>query len=230
MIDAEKILKDLQERAEAAAESVDVDGKVEDAKALARKVKDRLETDETARNYAIGGGVLLAALLATKGGRKLTGSVAKTGLVAGLGALAYKAWQDRQGNAGASADDAAQAGFVTSDSADVDFSAAVVHAMATAAYADGVIDPDEMEAIDGAAREAGQDATDLVDGSMSEAASLDLIASAAKSPNHAAQLYAAAVLATGHQAPEESSFLAKLADRLGISPDHARAMGREAQA
>ncbi|MEL6245690.1 MAG: DUF533 domain-containing protein [Pseudomonadota bacterium] len=225
MVNVERLLEDLRNRAEAIADEVDVDAQVEDAKAMARRVKERLETDETARTYAMGGGVLLAALLATRGGRRLTGNVAKTGLVAGLGALAYRAWQQRQGEAAPSA---GAPGFVAGDAAEPDFSAAIVHAMATAAHADGVIDPEEMEALDGAARDAGGELSSLVDGSLDEAASLDLIARAAKTPNHAAQLYAAAALATGSQAPEESAFLNRLAERLGVSPQHASAIHSEA--
>lgn len=237
MVDITQILNDLQQRADAAMKDIDVDAKIDDAKGAAMKVKERLETDETARNLTIGGGVLLAALLATRGGRRLTGNVAKTGAVAALGALAYKAWQDR---ANPSADaakplnldtlpsnaDVEEAGFVIDPGSDPAFARALVHTMAVAAYADGVVDPSERAAIDGIVSTDGEDLTSLVDGSGTRAENLDLIALAASSPNHAAQLYAAAVVATASQSHAESSFLEQLAERLGIAPAHKAAIER----
>ncbi|MEL6752961.1 MAG: DUF533 domain-containing protein [Pseudomonadota bacterium] len=233
-MDIEQILKDLQLRAETAIEDFDVDAKVESAKETAVKVKERLETDEKARNLTIGGGVLLAGLLATRGGRRLVGTVAKTGAVAALGALAYKAWQDRGVSGGEIADhelpeaeDIQTAGFVIDAESDPAFARALVHAMATAAYADGVIDPDERAAIDGVVDTDEADLMALVDNSRSEDDCLDMIALAARTPNHAAQLYAAAAIATGEQGDKETGFLARLAVRLGIAKAHADAIGRE---
>ncbi|MEO0818632.1 MAG: DUF533 domain-containing protein [Pseudomonadota bacterium] len=232
-MDIEQILKDLQLRAETAVKDFDVDTKVESAKDTARKVKERLETDEQARNLTIGGGVLLAGLLATSGGRRLLGTVAKTGAVAGLGALAYKAWQERNNAAAPSehempeAEDIQAAGFVIDAESDPAFARALVHAMATAAYADGVIDPEERAAIDGVVETDDQDLMALVDNSKSEDDCLDMITLAARTPNHASQLYAAAAIATGDQSASEAGFLNRLAERLGIAKSHAAAIGRE---
>lgn len=225
MIDVEKILNELKSRAGELAESVDADTRLEDAKEMARKVKTRIETDENTRNAAIGGGALLALLMATGGGRKLIGGVAKTGAVAALGAVAYKAWQDRSGSGsgGAETDEEtlAQAGFVTGDATDPDFSLAIIQAMAAAANADGAIDAAEMEAIDKALKDAGADASALATGLSREEILLH-IASAARTPNHAAQLYAAASLGAADPSMAESDFLTALASKLGVNPDHAR--------
>lgn len=233
-MDIQQILRDLQLRAETAASDFDMDATVESAKDTARKVKERLETDETARNLTIGGGVLLAGLLATSGGRRLVGTVAKTGAVAALGALAYKAWQDRNATEAEIADhdmpeaeDIETAGFVINADSDPAFARALVHAMATAAYADGVIDPEERAAIDGVVSTGDEDLMALVDNSRSEADCIEMIALAARTPNHAAQLYAAAAIATGETSDKESGFLSRLADRLGIARAHADAIARE---
>jgi len=233
-MDIQQILRDLQLRAETAISEFDVDARIDDAKGAAEKVRKRLEEDESTRNLTIGGGVLLAGLLATNGGRRLLGTVAKTGAVAGLGALAYKAWQDRNTPGDEIADhdlpeaeDIQTAGFVVDAASEPAFARALVHAMATAAYADGVITPDERAAIDGVVETDEEDLMTLVDNSRSEADCLDMIALAARTPNHAAQLYTAAVIATGHQDAEEAGFLQRLADRLGIAPAHACAIARE---
>jgi len=236
-MDIQQILRDLQLRAETAISEFDVDARIDDAKGAAEKVRKRLEEDESTRNLTIGGGVLLAGLLATNGGRRLLGTVAKTGAVAGLGALAYKAWQERGGAShprpgdhayGADSGHLAAAGFVMDDAADPAFSRAVVHAMAAAAYADGVIDPAERAEIDGTGAAGDTDLEALVNGSMGRDETIELISLAARTPNHAAQLYAAAVLATGQQSPAESAFLSELAVALGVSPAHAEAMARDA--
>ncbi|MEO0467338.1 MAG: DUF533 domain-containing protein [Pseudomonadota bacterium] len=234
MVDVTQILKDLQLRAETAAEEFDVDTHVESAKDVALKVKERLETDETARNLTIGGGVLLAGMLASRGGRRMLGTVAKTGLVAAMGAAAYRAWQNRsEGSSADAPEDAppgvAALGYVADDAADSAFSEALVLAMASAAYADGVIDPNERANIDGMSLGADEAIARLVDGSHSLDDCLDLIVAAAKTPNLASQLYAAAVVASGAPSVEESEFLGQLARRLGIAADQAASLSRSMQ-
>ncbi|MEE9380935.1 MAG: DUF533 domain-containing protein, partial [Hyphomonadaceae bacterium] len=63
---------------------------------------------------------------------------------------------------------------------------------------------------------------------VSEDEALDQIAAGAFSPNHAAQLYAAAVVATGTPSDAEDAFLTRLAARLGIEASHAKALKEEA--
>jgi len=233
-MDIAKLFEDLQVRAQEAARGIDLDAKVLDARAVAQKVKTRLETDETARNLTIGGGVLLAAMLASRGGRRLVGGAARTGIVAGLGALAYKAWQDRNQTTAGEAEPIdvapetlAGTGYQTEAVADPAFSRAIIHAMAAAAYADGVIDPEERAAIDSVGETDDADLQALIDGSLGPEKSIDLIALAAETPNHAAQLYTAAVVATGRRSAAESNFLNALRGRLGISETHAAAIARE---
>lgn len=230
MLDARRILDDLKRQALELSRDVDLDQRLGDAKAAAQKVKTRLETDPQARTVAAGAGGLLAlGLLASKGGRKLLGNVAKTGVVAGLGALAYKAWADRQGRS--SSEEPAQqelkeAGFLIEVDKDPDFALALVHAMLGAAHADGELDKRERIAIDAALIRAGASEDDrrTLTGDMLEKERLALIVRGARSPNHAAELYAAAAVTAGEDGGAQSAFLTRLANALGIHADHALAI------
>jgi uncharacterized membrane protein YebE (DUF533 family) len=59
---------------------------------------------------------------------------------------------------------------------------------------------------------------------MPEKERLALIVKGARSPNHAAELYAAAAVTAGDDGGAQSTFLAKLANALGIHADHALAI------
>ena len=234
--DAKEVLASLKEQAAVAAREFDLDQKIDDARAAVDKVRERIDSDPKARNAAIGaGGVLLAGLLGTRGGRRLVGTVAKTGAVAALGALAYKAFQDRK-KEGFSAEDVdaselRRGGYAGEDmEEDQDFALAILRAMLASAYADGVLDAYEQRQLDEAFDRAGLSATarkELKDNASSPA-TLALIADAARSPNQAAELYAAAVVAAGETNGEENKFLNALADRLGVDKEYAAAIRREA--
>jgi uncharacterized membrane protein YebE (DUF533 family) len=228
MFDARRALDDFRRQAGDLARDFRLDERVGDAKSAAAKVRERLETDPQARTVAAGaGGLLLIGLLGSKGGRNLVGNIAKTGAVAALGALAYKAWSERQGRAGGEPAEAElkTAGFLIDADKDQEFALALVHAMLAAAYADGELDKGERIAVDAALIKAGaseEDRHTLLD-RMPEAERFDLIAKGARSPNHAAELYAAAA-ATASGEGEEALFLNRLAERLDLAQDHAAAI------
>ncbi|MEO1475028.1 MAG: DUF533 domain-containing protein [Pseudomonadota bacterium] len=227
MFNFEKVLADLQEEAAKVAEAVELERRVEQGKAKADDLKERLETDPQARMVAAGaGGLLLAGLLGTNGGRKLIGGVAKTGAVAALGALAYRTWQGRQEPTETEAAEAMAAGYVGEATASPEFSEAIVRIMVAAAQADGVIDEAERMAIDTELQKLGTDADEraMLTKPVSEEELFDAVVPQALSPNHAAQLYAAASVVAGVRAPGERAFLKRLADRLGVDHRHAAAM------
>jgi uncharacterized membrane protein YebE (DUF533 family) len=237
MIDARRILDDLQRQAAAMARDVDASGRIDDARTAAGKLRERLETDPAARTVAAGaGGLLLLGLLGSKGGRNLVGSIAKTGIVAGLGALAYKAWTERaadtQGRAGPGApqpQDLRSAGFQIEAGKDPAFDEALIHAMLGAAYSDGVIDKMERIAIEAALTRAGASEADRAEliGEMPAEDRIAKIVAGARSPNHAAELFAAAAAIAGETAAR-SPFLEELAEALGLSPETAAAIRRAA--
>ena len=141
--------------------------------------------------------------------------------------LAWQAWKNREGGPAEEAVVADADAFRIDPVENEDFSRAVIETMALAAHADGNIDADEMEAIDKALKDAGADIS-MLGASADKAQTLEDIVVAAKTPNHAAQLYAAACVATGETSGEEGDFLADLADRLAIHPRTAAAIRDQA--
>lgn len=230
MLDARKILADLQHQAELASRQIGDSGAIDKAKKAASDLKERLKTDPQAQAVAAGaGGLLLLGLLGSKGGRRLVGDIAQTGAVAALGALAYKTWMERHGkkvDEKTIVRDAQASGFPIDPASDPDFALAVVRTMLAAAYADGVIDAHEQRMIDGAKSKAQitEDERRMLAGDIPEAETLKLIAAAAKTPHHASELYAAAVLSAGELNDRESEFLRKLADKLGLNAEETKAL------
>ncbi len=230
MFDARKILADLQHQADLAAREIGESGALDKARKAAGDLRERLKTDPQARAVAAGaGGLLLLGLLGSRGGRRMVGDIAQTGAVAALGALAYKAWMNRHGrkvDEKTIVRDAQASGFPIDPSPDPEFALAIVRTMLAAAYADGVIDAPEQRIIDGAASKAQvtQDERRMLTNEIPEAETLGLIADAARTPHHASELYAAAVISAGELNDRESAFLKKLADRLGLSPDETSAL------
>ncbi len=230
MLDARKILADLQHQAELAARQIDESGAVDKAKKAAGDLRERLRTDPQAQAIAAGaGGLLLLGMLGSKGGRRLIGDIAQTGAVAALGALAYKTWMERHGkkvDEKTIVRDAQASGFPIDPSSDPEFAMAVVRTMLASAYADGVIDAHEQRIIDGAKAKAQitEDERRMLAGEVPEAETLRLIASAAKTPHHASELYAAAVISAGELNDRESAFLSKLADTLGLNANETTAL------
>ncbi|MEL6359820.1 MAG: DUF533 domain-containing protein [Pseudomonadota bacterium] len=224
MIDAKTILDDLKEQARTASEELNLEDAINDVSSAAEKVKDRIESDPNAKAAAVGvGGFLLAGLLGTQNGRNFVGSLAKTGAVAALGALAYKAWRERGSEETPEPDQLSSAGFPIDPHTDPTFSLAVVKIMIAAALADGRIDKYEQAFIDaafersGISKEAQKEYIDEFD----LPAAIDEAVDAARSPNHAAELYAAAVVVASDLEKDEAAFLERLAGRLGINSDYA---------
>jgi uncharacterized membrane protein YebE (DUF533 family) len=233
MLDARKILANLQHEAELAMEDIQSSGALDKAKKAANGVRERLKSDPGARTIAAGaGGLLVLGMLGSKGGRRLIGDIAQTGAVAALGALAYKTWMERHGRkAGANpVKEAGAAGFPIDPAADPEFALAVVRAMLASAYADGVLDAHEQKIVDGALVKADLAPAEraMLTNEVPEAETLRLIADAAKTPHHAAELYAAAIVSAGELNDRETAFLTKLADRLGLSADETRAIRESA--
>jgi uncharacterized membrane protein YebE (DUF533 family) len=231
-MDFQQILLDLQKQAKQAAKEHDLEGKLKKGKDLGEAALERLKTDRNTQIAAAGAGALIAAmLLGTKGGRRFVGGTAKTGAVAGLGALAYHAWMKSQGQKPDAKVEPAQLGYVTAKKAEPEFAEALVRTIVAAAWADGVLDEAEKVVIDGALKEAGLGGKDraILENTRPEAETLDKIAAGALSPNHAAQLFTAACVVTGDPTGAEAEFLNRLAARLGIAEAHAAAIRTEAK-
>lgn len=198
---------------------------------------DRILTQLLGSGAAAGfAGGLAGGLLTSKAGRKLGKKALKVGGVAAVGGLAYLAWNRwRTGQLGAGAsprlDDpqaawlpaARQAGFLPlpERTAEADeLGVALLRAMIAAARADGRLDGRERERILArvAALELSEAERAQVWAQLEEPVDLGALAAAATSPERAAELYAAALLAIEVDTPAERGWLGMLAAQLGL-PD-----------
>lgn len=184
----------------------------------------------------MGGGALVGGLamllLGTKRGRKLGGSTLKLGGMAAVGALAYKAYRDWQASkvpapTGGAPHPApspllpAPAGtpFNPVDEAGQQSLARdLLRAMIAAAKADGHIDAQEQTRV-----LAEMDKLNLADadkafvmGELRAKLDIDAIAEAGTTPERAAEIYAASLLAIDVDNAAERSYLAMLAARLNL--------------
>jgi uncharacterized membrane protein YebE (DUF533 family) len=157
---------------------------------------------------AVGGlGALAGALLG--GGRGAVGG----GLLAALGSLAFAAMQ----NAGQSA----QAAPPASEEELHDTATLSLRAMIEAAKSDGRVDPEEMQRILGRLGDAGAEpaARDWVRAQLAAPSDLAGLAAQVRSPEQAAQVYGAALMAIQVDTPAERAFIGRLAQALRLPAD-----------
>ncbi len=212
------------------------------------RIVDALQNNPAARNATLAGGGGFAAGLATSmlmggSGRKFLGKAAKYGAIAAVGGLAYHAWQNHQRNAAAPAPAAASgAATLASTPAAADYEAApagtaflpapddaaaqealgqaLVRAMIAAAKADGKIDPAEKTRIFErlSAIQLDADAKAFVFDELNAPLDLNAVVAGAATPEMAAEIYAASLVAIECETPAEAAYLKLLAARLGLEP------------
>ena len=195
------------------------------------KAKDYVQNNQMATGAAAGG--LLALLVGTETGRKVAGSAVKSGTLAALGGLAWKAWQASQaGSAAPTPVDAPVAPApvpsaapapaplpeaMASDPATTQrLAAATIIAMIQAAKADGHVDDAERAAILSRVGPVEAAAKAFLETELAQPLDLDRVASLATTPQEAAHLYAASLLAIDPDQPSEQAYLEALAGRLGL--------------
>lgn len=218
------------------------------------KIITALQTDPNAQRTALAGGGGLAAgfaasMLMGGKGRKMMGKAAKYGAVAAIGGLAYHAWQknqqNKQGQAGAPAPAASQEAAFTpapensaflpapTDEAAVDqLGKALVRAMIAAAKADGKVDAEEKEAIFARLNTMDLSPEDkaFVFDELSAPLDINAVVAAADTPEHAAEIYAASLVAIEIDTPAEQAYLQMLAARLELDPDFVTEIHKAADA
>jgi len=158
----------------------------------------------------------------TGGGGK---DLLKYGGLAIFGMIAWKAlqnWRAEQAGSGKPAPAPDASGFNPQNvpgGAD-GLSNTLVKAMIGATQSDGVVDRDEQSAIVGRLEQSGMSAEDkqAVAASLATPVSLDELVKAAATPEIAAQIYAASVMAVTIDKPAERAYLDKLAAALRIDP------------
>lgn len=175
---------------------------------------------------ALAGG-LLGLLVGTESGRKVGGAAVKLGSLAALGGLAWKAWQSAQTGAPGEAAPAPAQPEPETEEARQKLAAATIVAMIQAAKADGHVDEAERAAILAKVGPVEAAAKAFLDTELAAPLDLDRVASLATTPQEAAHLYAASLLAIDPDQTAEKAYLEALAGRLGLDAATVAAIGRE---
>jgi uncharacterized membrane protein YebE (DUF533 family) len=178
---------------------------------------------------AVAGG-LAALLLGSKSGRKMAGTALQLGGMAVVGALAYKAYQNWQsgktvtqstvptGQAALPPPPADTPFLPTRESEQQLLSRHLLRAMISAAKSDGHIDAKEQATIFAEMDKmnlAADDKAFVVD-ELRKPLDVDAVASAARTPEEAASIYTASLLAIDIDNPSERAYLGLLAARLKL--------------
>jgi uncharacterized membrane protein YebE (DUF533 family) len=177
---------------------------------------------------AVAGG-LAALLMGSKSGRKMAGTALQVGGMAVVGALAYKAYRDWQGGKTVTQTTVPMSGPLPVPPADTPFAPAgeseqqslsrhLLRAMIAAAKADGHIDAKEQAAIFAEMDKLPLDRDDkaFVMDELRKPLDVDAVARAAQTPEEAASIYTASLLAIDIDNPSERAYLGLLAARLNL--------------
>ena len=174
-------------------------------------------------------GGLASSMLTSKKGRKLGTKALKMGGVAAVGALAYTAFQ--RYNQGAMSAQPATAAELTpalpgtafmpkenDDTANEALGLTLVRAMIAVARADGRLDEQESQSIFQKIQSLGldQESQSLLVEEMGHPVDMDTIVNSATSPEIAAEIYTASLLAVDVDSAAEKGYLAMLAARLRL--------------
>jgi uncharacterized membrane protein YebE (DUF533 family) len=172
------------------------------------------------QNLALGGLGALAGALLGGGGKAMQGALGG-GLLAVLGAMAFQALKG-SGSPPAQVPLGLRAPRTEAESEELERQAELIlRAMINAAKADGEIDAEEINRIAGKLKEMGADrqAQEFVMAELRKPLETDALAAAAAGrPELAAQVYAASLLAIEVDTPAEKEYLARLAQKLGLTP------------
>lgn len=191
-----------------------------------------------ARGAAAGG--VLGLLLGNRGGRRLGGKVLKVGGVVALGALAWKTYQDWQAQqqagqgtaqAPAAADTGAAYAALPAPQAEA-HGRAMLKAFIAAAKSDGHVDERERQHIEAELQRSGADAATRawVQDELRRPVEPAEVAALATSPEQAAELYLASVIAVDETSTMERAYLDALARRLQLDAGLQRQLEAQAAA
>lgn len=187
------------------------------------------------------GGGAMGLLVGSKRGRKLGGKALKYGALATVGMLAWRAWQNMQGQKSdqksASSDQPSGGG---GDGERIELlegeiqerrSLELLQAMIMAARADGHIDAQERELITQQIDSLGADDElhQWVEEQLNAPLDAEALARQADSPQAAREMYVISVAVVDEQNPMERAWLDQLAKALDLSPELAAELERQAQ-
>lgn len=222
-MNASTILQQLMQQAAGRQGGVDVKGMLD---GLGRQMGGAAHKDSSSGGgldlKSLLGGGAIGLLVGSKRGRKLGGKALKYGAIAGVGILAWKAWQGAQGNGG----DAVDAGAgdrveVLDGERQERRSLELLQAMIMAARADGHIDEQERTLIAQQIDTLGADAELHLWVEQQLRAPLDAqaLARQADSPQAAREMYLISVAVIDEQNPMERAWLDQLGTALQLSPE-----------
>ncbi|MBD8064057.1 tellurite resistance TerB family protein [Devosia sp. PTR5] len=183
-----------------------------------------LQTDKGTQSNALSGAAGLAAGMLLSGGKpgKLLGNAAQLGAMAAVGGLAYKAWQSYQQNQSATGPAPREDAFIPQPDtpAHEELGKSLVRAMITAAKADGRIDAEEKEAIFEKLKTMPLSAEEKawVFDELSSPLDINAVVARAHTPEQAAEIYAASLVAISADTAAEQAYLDALASKLRLEP------------
>jgi uncharacterized membrane protein YebE (DUF533 family) len=184
-----------------------------------------LQSDQNLQKNAMSGAAGLAAGMLLSGGGlgKMVGNVARVGAVAAIGGLAWSAWQNYQQSQPGSPAQTSHDAFVPPPQAAYqheELGKTLVRAMIAAAKADGQIDADEKDRIFKRleAMPLSADEKAFVFDELSSPLDLDAVVARADTPEHAAEIYAASLVAMKPDTSAERTYLEALAHKLKLDP------------
>ena len=186
---------------------------------------DAKQSVQSGNPLAIGGLAALAGAVLGGGGGAVKGALGG-GALALLGSIAMSALKNYQSGAAPSGDEVAKAAPLglrepqtPAEEAEVERTAGLIlGAMINAAKADGQIDGAELQRIVGKLEEAGADdeARQFVMRELQKPLDVEGLAGQVRSPEVAAEVYAASLLAIEVDTPAERDYLRRLATSLGL--------------
>jgi uncharacterized membrane protein YebE (DUF533 family) len=174
----------------------------------------------TAGKGALAAGAI-AALLGTRGGRKLTGTALKLGSVAAIGGLAYQTFQEWQKEKTGQTEIAGDPINELSDQAKEKRSVALLKTMIAAAQVDGHIDDTERSKIAEQieALSIQSDTAKSIQDELNQPVDIKVLAESADSPEAAAEMYLVSRIILDVDNAQERLFLNELASELGLEGD-----------
>ena len=192
-------------------------------------------------------GGLASSMLTGKKGRKMGVKALKMGGIAAVGALAYTAYQRYSSNKGVTSvlpSTAAPAELIAAppgtafmpresdDAANEALGLTLVRAMIAASRSDGRLDAQESQSIFEKIQLLGLDSESqsLLVEEMGHPVDMDAIVNSAVSPEIAAEIYAASLLAVEVDTAAEKGYLAMLAARLRLPADLVVELERQVEA
>jgi uncharacterized membrane protein YebE (DUF533 family) len=195
-------------------------------------VRDKAgQAAQMAKDNPLAAGALVAVLLGTGTGRKVTGSALKIGGLAAVAGLAYKAYQNYQNGNQPGADAGKQPELLPPPSntdfnpaqapqGEAEFTLGLVRAMIAAAKADGHIDDEEKKKIGDrlALAGIGSEAEAFLREELEKPLDLDELVALAQTEAQRVELYTASRLTIEPDSRAERGYLDLLAGRLQL-PD-----------